>query len=77
MSAVVVHGVLIFCLCKCCFCFLDSQCYAFCKLIDRLQGRPRLLGFKAHARVSSGVDHERGLLSQRVYRVVVLELTCG
>jgi hypothetical protein len=38
------------------------------KLIGRLQGRPRLLGFKAHVGVSSSVDHEGGLLSRRVYR---------
>jgi hypothetical protein len=77
MSAVVEHGVFIFHLGKCRFRFLDSPCYAFRKLVGRLQGRPQLLGFKAHARVSSGVDHEGGLLSRRVYRVVLLELTCG
>jgi hypothetical protein len=36
-----------------------------------------LLGFKAHVRVSSGVDHEGGLLSQRVLSVVIEELAYG
>jgi hypothetical protein len=35
------------------------------------------LGFKAHVRVSSSVNHKWGLLSRRVYCVVVLELACG
>jgi hypothetical protein len=69
--------VLVFRLGKCRFRFLNSPRYTFHKLVGQLQGRPRLLGFKAYARVSSGVDHEGDLLSQRVYRVVVLELACG
>jgi hypothetical protein len=51
-SAVVVHGVLVFHLCKCHFCFLNSQCHVFHKFIGQLQGRAWLLGFKAHVRVS-------------------------
>jgi hypothetical protein len=42
-SAVVVHGVLIFHLCKCRFCFLNSQCYAFREFIDRVKGTTRNL----------------------------------
>jgi hypothetical protein len=49
----------------------------FCELIGRLQGRAWLLGLKAHVRVSSGVNHEGGLLSRRVLTVVVEELTLG
>jgi hypothetical protein len=73
-SAVIVHGVLIFRLCKCRLCFLNSKCHAIREFIDRLQVRARLLWFKAHARVSSGVDHEGGLLSRRVYTVIVVKL---
>jgi hypothetical protein len=40
-----------------------------------LQIRVWLMGLKAHARVSSSVDHEGGLLSQQVHTVVVEELT--
>jgi hypothetical protein len=57
--------------------FLNSQCHVFHEFIDRLQVRAWLLELEAHARVSSGVDHEWGLLSRRVLAVVVLELTCG
>jgi hypothetical protein len=69
--------MLVFRLGECRFRFLNSLRYVFRKVVDQLQGRLQLLGFKAHARVSSGVDHEGGLLSRRVYRVVVLELACG
>jgi hypothetical protein len=62
-SAVVEHGVFVFRLGECCFRFLNSSRYVFRKLVGQLQGRPRLLGFKAHVRVSSSVDHEGGLLS--------------
>jgi hypothetical protein len=36
----------------------------FHEFIDQLQVRVWLLGLKAHARVSSGVNHEGGLLSR-------------
>jgi hypothetical protein len=68
-------GVLVFCLCKGCLCFLNSQCHAFREFINQLQGRARLLRLKAHARVSSGIEHEGGLLSRRVLTVVVMDLT--
>jgi hypothetical protein len=51
-----------------------SECHVICEFIDRLQVRVRLVGLKAHARVSSGVKHEGGLLSRRVLTVVVVEL---
>jgi hypothetical protein len=44
------------------------------EFVDQLQVRARLLWFKAHARVSSGVEHEEGLLGRRVYAVIVVEL---
>jgi hypothetical protein len=46
----------------------------FRKFVDRLQVRVRLLGLKAHVRVSSSVEHKGGLLSQQVLTVVVVEL---
>jgi hypothetical protein len=77
MPTVVVHSILILHLCKHHLCFLNSQCHVFCKFIGRLQGRAWLLGFKAHARVVSSVDHEGGLLSRQVYTVVIVELALG
>jgi hypothetical protein len=46
----------------------------FHEFIDWLQFRVWPMRLKAHARVSSGVNHERGLLSRRVHIVVVWEL---
>jgi hypothetical protein len=64
VSVVVEHGVLVFCLCECRLCFLTSKCHVIHEFIDRLQVGGRLVGFKAHVRVPSGVEHEGGLLSR-------------
>jgi hypothetical protein len=34
------------------------QCHAFHEFVNRLQGRVRLLGLKAHVGVPSSVEHE-------------------
>jgi hypothetical protein len=72
--AVVVHGVLVFRLCECHLCFLNSECHVICEFVDQLQVRARLVGLKAHVRVPSGVEHEGGLLSQQVHTIVIVEL---
>ena len=56
---------------------LEALHHSICEVVDGVEVRTGLLRFEAHSRVTTAVEHERGLLHGGVGVVIVRELAEG